>query len=152
MLFRSQRVAQSDAESQAGMTAMAAQLANTQLNIGADLAIFGAEAKDRSWLVQPGLGLAYRQSAFSANSLPGPQGSNIGVKPVESSTQLLPYYGFAAEARPFSVDWMVLRLGARQTIIKTNNNGSNFHTDANNTPQGATESYTSTVKIGRAHV
>ena len=88
-------------------------LTDTQINLGADLAISPVEGV----LIQPGVGLAFRSTSLAGNDQPGPQGSNISEHDLEKARQMLPFYGFAAEAKAF--DWMVLRLAARQTIIKT---------------------------------
>ena len=80
---------------------------NTTLSLGSDLAISPVEGV----LIQPGIGLAFRSSTASGNSAPAGATQNV-----ESSQLIMPYYGFAAEAKAF--DWMVLRLGARQTIVK----------------------------------
>jgi len=101
-----------------GNEAKRGHLRNTSINFGTDLAISPVEGV----LIQPGLGLGIRLSGVDGNSAPGPQGSGIGERPVESSRQFLPYYGFAAEAKAF--EWLVLRLGARQTIVRTDNDNT----------------------------
>jgi len=95
--------------------------------LGADLAIAPAEGV----LVQPGLGLLILNSAADGNKVP-----NGPITSQEAITALAPYYGFAAEAAAF--DWLDFRVGARQTIVKT---------DVSNTlptPQ-SNEKHTSTV-------
>ena len=90
-----------------GNEAKQGSITNTTLSLGSDLAISPVEGV----LIQPGIGLGFRSSSAS--------GTNVAFAPVqtiESSQLLMPYYGFAAEAKAF--DWMVLRLGARQTIVK----------------------------------
>lgn len=84
------------------------KLNTTTVSLGADLAITPVEGV----LVQPGLGLSYVGTVLDGNSAAGAQALTI-----EDSSALVPFYGFAAEAKAF--DWMTLRLGARQTIVKT---------------------------------
>jgi hypothetical protein len=88
---------------------------SVRLNLGTDLALRPLDKV----LIQPGVGIGYRTSMLSGNSLPQTQ---PGVVPqeltLENSSQVLGYYGFAAEANAF--DWMVLRVGARQTVTKNN--------------------------------
>lgn len=121
-----------------GNEAKAAHLKNVQLNIGTDLAISPVEGV----LIQPGIGLAFRSSTLDGNNLAGPQGSGISERNIENSNQVLPFYGFAAEAKAF--EWMVLRLGARQTVILTNNSNT-LPAAAPGAPQNSNESHTSTV-------
>lgn len=86
----------------------------TTINLGTDLAISPAEGV----IVQPGLGLMYRTSTVTGNAAPVPPGAQVTIATLDNgSSQIMPYYGFAAEANAF--DWLVLRVGARQTIIRT---------------------------------
>ena len=86
----------------------------TTLSLGADLAISPAEGVT----VQPGLGLMYRTSTVTGNPTPVPPGAQVTIATLDnSSSDIMPYYGFAAEAAAF--DWLVLRVGARQTIVRT---------------------------------
>lgn len=97
-------------ETNSGNQAKKGTVSNTRLAIGADLAIAPAEKVT----VQPGLGLAMAFSGAEGNSAPNGQ-----ITGVEASQQLMPFYGFAAEAQAF--DWLSLRVGARQTIIRLDN-------------------------------
>ena len=90
-----------------GNEAKQGSITNTTLSLGSDLAISPVEGV----LIQPGIGLAFRSSSASGTAT-----AFAPVQSVESSQLIMPYYGFAAEAKAF--DWMVLRLGARQTIVK----------------------------------
>ncbi|MCO4759976.1 MAG: hypothetical protein KC502_00610 [Myxococcales bacterium] len=106
----------------------------TTITLGSDLAISPAEGVT----VQPGIGLTYRQSNVSGNKVPVPAGPVTIINLDSGSSQIMPYYGFGAEAHAF--DWLVLRVGARQTIIRT---------DIGNTaPNGApsNEQHTSSVQ------
>ncbi len=105
----------------------------TVLQVGTDLAIQPVEGV----LIQPGLGLAFATSSVSGNSVNVPQGPVNIVNLDSTSSRVIPYYGFAAEAKAF--DWMVLRLGARQQVISTN-----IGNTANN-PAPSNETHTSTV-------
>ncbi len=101
------------------------QLQDTIFQLGTDLAISPAEKV----LIQPGLGFAYRGSLLQGNAI---DQENPGTKQpapggvVEEAYVLIPYYGFAAEAKAF--DWLTLRFGARQVIQQTN---GNFNPPAN---------------------
>lgn len=88
--------------------AKGASLSILGLSLGTDLAITPVEGV----LIQPGLGLALRSSSISGNKEPD---LNLANSAIETGRDLMPFYGFAAEAKAF--DWMVLRLGARQTIV-----------------------------------
>lgn len=92
-------------------------VSNTLFKLGADLAINPAERV----LIQPGVGLGIWFS--SAEGTAAPKGQILGV---ENGNQLMPYYGFAAEAQAF--DWLALRVGARQTVV--------MHNNANTAPAG----------------
>jgi len=95
--------------------ACAALKGTTSVNdvrVGADLAIKPAEGV----LVQPGLGLRF-QSGFSEGNTVKQANAPLGT--MEESQILTPYYGFGAEAAVF--DWMVLRLAARQHIVRHDN-------------------------------
>lgn len=81
--------------------------------LGADLSIRPAEGIT----VQPGVGVMLMTSSVSGTNT-GAQGSSVTFE----GNQIAPYYGFAAEAAAF--DWMVLRLGARQTVEMTNQNNT----------------------------
>jgi len=105
-------VKHNDSPANAGMSAIQGSLANTTLSLGSDLAISPVEGV----LIQPGIGLAYRTNTVQGNTQPGLPVGNGAVQTIETASTLAPYYGFAAEAKAF--DWMVLRLGARQTIVK----------------------------------
>lgn len=107
----------------------------TQINLGSDLQIHPQRNQDV--LIQPSIGIAIRTSGLDGNDQPGPQGSNIVERNMESSSQYMPFYGFAAEAKAF--DWMVLRLGARQTVQVTNNDNTAP------APAPSTETHVSTV-------
>ncbi len=99
------------------------------LNLGADLAITPVEGV----LIQPGLGLALRTSSLTGNSAANPglvSGGPSEVSIENGGRLLMPFYGFAAEAKAF--DWMVLRLGARQTIV-------NKHFDISKQPDDKTD-------------
>ncbi len=107
--------------------ALKGKTSQVSFSLGADLAIAPAEGV----LVQPGLGLAILNLAADGNLVP-----NGPITSQEARTVLSPYYGFAAEAAAF--DWLDFRLGARQTIVKT---------DISNTLQApqSNEAHTSTV-------
>lgn len=83
------------------------------LALGADLSIRPTEGIT----VQPGVGVMVMTSSVSGTNT-GVQGSTATF----DGNQIAPYYGFAAEAAAF--DWMVLRLGARQTVTMTNQNNT----------------------------
>lgn len=109
-----------------------ASLSMTSLQVGTDLAIQPVEGV----LIQPGLGLGFATSAVSGTNASTPVGQQANIATVDnSSNRIIPYYGFAAEAKAF--DWMVLRLGARQQIVMTN--------IGNTLPQGSNETHSSTV-------
>ena len=92
-----------------------ASLSMTSIMVGTDLAIQPVEGV----LIQPGFGLGFATSAVSGTSASTPVGQQANIATVDnSSNRIIPYYGFAAEAKAF--DWMKLRLGARQQIVMTN--------------------------------
>jgi len=98
---------------QIGNGAKQGSSSQTTISLGTDLAISPAEGVT----VQPGIGLMYRTSTVTGNATPVPGGPvNIGTLD-NGSSEITPYYGFAAEANAF--DWLVLRVGARQTITRT---------------------------------
>jgi hypothetical protein len=93
-----------------GNEAKKGTVTNTLFSLGADLAINPAERV----LIQPGVGLGLRFS--SAEGTAKEKGQILGE---ENSNLMMPFYGFAAEAQAF--DWLALRVGARQTIMVSNN-------------------------------
>ena len=111
----------------------------TALNLGTDLAISPVEGV----LIQPGAGLVYRSTNLTGNSKPltDPNAAPQEL-PVENSNQIMGYYGFAAEAKAF--EWMVLRLGARQNVVKTNF-GNTMPNVAQGQQQKTNETHSSTV-------
>lgn len=92
--------------------ALKGNTANTDVRLGADLAIKPAEGV----LVQPGLGLRIQSAVGEGNET---KTANAPILTQEESVFVTPYYGFAAEAAAF--DWLLLRVGARQSIILSNN-------------------------------
>jgi hypothetical protein len=84
----------------------------TAVNLGADLALRPSD----NVLIQPGAGLAYRSTYLKGNSTPQAYKLAPPEVDLEDSAQLVGFYGFSAEAQAF--DWMVLRLGARQAVIR----------------------------------
>ncbi|MSP91177.1 MAG: hypothetical protein EXR79_05150 [Myxococcales bacterium] len=128
-----------DVQAQNGNDAKRAHLTHIAISLGSDLRIEPVEGVT----VQPGLGLMWRQTVLNGNSLAGPPGSGITEKGVENSRQFLPYYGFAAEAKAF--DWCVLRLGARQTIEKTDEDNT-LPAAQQGQPQPSNERHVSTVR------
>ncbi len=116
-------------ETNSGNQAKVGTVVNTRFSLGADLAINPAERV----LIQPGVGLGMTFSTGEGTAIPN--GQILGV---ENGNQIMPYYGFAAEAQTF--DWLTLRVGARQSIVTRNN--------ANTAGQGqpSTEGHTSTVQ------
>ncbi len=85
-------------------------LTNMWIILGSDLAI--APPNMEGVLIQPGVGLIYHSSGLSGNS--NPAGASATV---ETSSNIMPWYGFSAEAKAF--EWLYLRLGARQVISRT---------------------------------
>jgi hypothetical protein len=83
----------------------------TTVKLGTDLAISPAEGV----IVQPGLGLLFRTSTVTGNNTTAAAGATTLDN---GSNEISPYYGFAAEANAF--DWLVLRVGARQTVLSKN--------------------------------
>jgi hypothetical protein len=86
--------------------------ANTDVRLGTDLAIRPAEGV----LVQPGIGLTIQSAVGEGNLTPT---ANSPILTQEESVFITPHYGFAAEAAVF--DWLLLRVGARQSIVVSNN-------------------------------
>lgn len=101
-------------QDQAGNGAKYGNAAMTVLQLGSDLAIQPVEGV----LIQPGLGLAFATSNVNGKAVNDPNGQIPSQTLDASSNRIIPYYGFAAEAKAF--DWMVLRLGARQQVVMTN--------------------------------
>jgi hypothetical protein len=90
-------------------------LSITALQLGSDLAIQPVEGV----LIQPGIGLGFATSSVSGTTQQVASGAPVIINTADnSSNRIVPYYGFAAEAKAF--DWMKLRLGARQQIVTTN--------------------------------
>lgn len=116
----------------------AAHLTNIALSLGTDLAISPVDGV----LIQPGLGLALRTSNLIANQTQASLGLNPPELNAEVSRQWLPFYGFSAEAKAF--DWLVLRLGARQTIVRTDSDNT-LPTVPPGTPQPSNASANSQV-------
>ncbi len=85
---------------------------NLAFNLGTDLAIQPVDGV----IVQPGLGFGIVQSSVNGNN------DNQTNWDQEVSNRNIFHYGFAAEAKAF--DWMVLRLGARQTVAQDNFNAT----------------------------
>lgn len=109
-----------------------ASLSMTSIMVGTDLAIQPVEGV----LIQPGFGLGFATSAVSGTNASTFVGQQANIATVDnSSNRIIPYYGFAAEAKAF--DWMMLRLGARQQIVMTN--------IGNTLPQGSNETHSSAV-------
>lgn len=107
-------------------------LSITALQVGSDLAIQPVEGV----LIQPGIGLGFATSSLNGTNASTPVGAPTQINTVDnSSNRIIPYYGFAAEAKAF--DWMKLRLGARQQIVTTN--------IGNTLTQGSNEKHLSTV-------
>ncbi len=79
---------------------------NVAFNAGTDLAIQPVDGV----IIQPGVGFGIVQSNVNGNKDRSPNWDQ------ELSVRKLLHYGFAAEAKAF--DWMVLRLGARQTVVQ----------------------------------
>lgn len=102
------------ASDQQGAGARFANAALTTLQLGSDLAIQPVEGV----LIQPGIGLAFGTSNVVGKAVNDPVGNIPNTTLDASSNRIIPYYGFAAEAKAF--DWMVLRLGARQQVVVTN--------------------------------
>ena len=96
-----------------GSTPKFGRTVNLAFNLGADLAIQPVDGV----IVQPGLGFGIVQSAVNGNN------DNQANWDQEGSSRSIFHYGFAAEAKAF--DWMVLRLGARQTVLQDNFNATN---------------------------
>ena len=82
------------------------QTVNLAFNLGTDLAIQPVDGV----LIQPGIGFGVVQSNVNGNTDRAPNWDQ------ENSSRRLFHYGFAAEAKAF--EWMVLRLGARQTVVQ----------------------------------
>ena len=107
-------------------------LSITALQVGSDLAIQPVEGV----LIQPGIGLGFATSSLNGTNASTPVGAPTQINTVDnSSNRIIPYYGFAAEAKAF--DWMKLRLGARQQIVTTN--------IGNTLTQGSNEKHLSSV-------
>ena len=109
---------------------------NTWLHLGTDLAI--APPNMEGVLIQPGIGLIYHGSTVAGNAK-----EDGASHTVEDSNNIMPWYGFAAEAKAF--EWLFLRLGARQVISRTNvantetspkNNETHFSTVTNKVSTG----------------
>lgn len=115
-VFRLDSRAVNHGQNKAGTNqAQQGSLSITALQLGSDLAIQPVEGV----LIQPGIGLGFATSSVSGTK--NEVGSNDPViinTDDNSSNLIVPYYGFAAEAKAF--DWMKLRLGARQQIVTTN--------------------------------
>ena len=122
-------------------------------NLGTDLAI--APPNMEGVLIQPGIGLIYHASTASGNSK-----EDGASTTVEDANNIMPWYGFAAEAKAF--EWLFLRLGARQVISRTNvantetspkNNETHFSTVTNTVSTGfGVKLMGWDLEIGRAHV
>lgn len=91
-----------------GAAAKFGRVINLAFNFGADLAIQPVTGV----LIQPGFGVGVVQSGVNGND------DNQTSWDQETSNRNIFHYGFAAEAKAF--DWMVLRLGARQTVFQDN--------------------------------
>ncbi len=89
---------------------------NTWIILGTDLAI--APPNMEGVLIQPGLGLLYHMASASGHSTPDGNAATTQ----EDASNIMPWYGFAAEAKAF--EWLYLRLGARQVISRTNQNNT----------------------------
>lgn len=113
-------------------------LKSPTLNLGTDLAISPVEGV----LIQPGLGLAYRGTSLSGNSAAATPAGSPSERDIEITRQWMPWYGFAAEAKAF--EWLVLRLGARQTIVRKDQDNTE-PAGPPNTPQKSNETHTSNV-------
>lgn len=124
-------------ESGLGNEAKQGTVNNTWLIFGTDLAI--APPNMEGVLIQPGVGFLYHGS--TGNGTPTAGGTSTDVQ--ENSNNLMPWYGFAAEAKAF--EWLFLRLGARQVISRTNINNT-ATTPANNENHFST--VTNTVSTG----
>lgn len=107
-------------------------LSITALQVGSDLAIQPVEGV----LIQPGIGLGFATSSLNGTNASTPVGAPTQINTVDnSSNRIVPYYGFAAEAKAF--DWMKLRLAARQQVVVTN--------IGNTLTQGSNEKHLSSV-------
>ncbi|MBM4344156.1 MAG: hypothetical protein FJ100_12375 [Deltaproteobacteria bacterium] len=91
-----------------GKTPKFGRTVNLAFSAGTDLAIQPVDGV----LIQPGLGFGVVQSNVNGNN------DNVSNWDQEISARQFLHYGFAAEAKAF--DWMVLRLGARQTVLQDN--------------------------------
>ena len=109
---------------------------NTWIILGTDLAI--APPNMEGVLIQPGIGFIYHSSLGNGSSA-----ATVSAVDQENSNNLMPWYGFAAEAKAF--EWLFLRLGARQVISRTNvnntatapaNNETHFSTVTNTVSTG----------------
>lgn len=84
---------------------------NTWVILGTDLAIMPPNLE--GVLIQPGVGFIFRGSSANGSST-----ASTAREDVEITNNLMPWYGFSAEAKAF--EWCYLRLGARQVISRTN--------------------------------
>ena len=110
-------------ESGLGNESKQGTVSNLWFIMGTDLAI--APPNMEGVLIQPGIGFIYHGS--NGNGTPAAGGTATDIQ--ENSNNLMPWYGFAAEAKAF--EWLFLRLGARQVISRTNFNNT-ATTPANN--------------------
>ncbi len=108
---------------------------NTWIILGSDLAI--APPNMEGVLIQPGVGMLVHMASASGNATPGGT-----VTTAEDASNLMPWYGFAAEAKAF--EWLYLRLGARQVISRTNQNNTTLPQSAG-APGTTNETHFSTV-------
>ena len=109
---------------------------NTWIILGSDLAIMPPNLE--GVLIQPGIGLiAHMSTAVGNNNEAGTSSTQ------EDSSNIMPWYGFSAEAKAF--EWCYLRLGARQVISRTNV-ANTATTPANNETHYST--VTNTVSTG----
>lgn len=97
---------------------------NTWIILGTDLAI--APPNMEGVLIQPGIGFIYHSSLGN-----GSKDATVSAVDQENSNNLMPWYGFAAEAKAF--EWLFLRLGARQVISRTNINNTSTAPQNNET-------------------